>query len=126
MPVLQDFIADRIVLYRAVDPWLVREIIFYYDAEVAFRAGRRWVVHTLVDLSQAKAFPSDIIKAVTRSPSMYHPRAGFIVITGANSMFMVFIRAIIRVSGKDKIVFFDDLVSGMEFLAEKISAEGES
>src|SRR4051794_17466963 len=75
--------AAHILRITYIDPWNVEELTANFAEEQALLEATPYVLHTLIDLTQAHHVPRGTLRA-RESPVLQHPNSGYIAVIGAS------------------------------------------
>jgi hypothetical protein len=114
----------QVIRVTISDPWTSSEFGPLYQQDREHRDSMQLShpgekVHLLVDMTGIKN-PSQGFLQARQTPSISHPTAGYIVITGANSMMKSMSEAIMRITRFSRVRFFNTYEVGITFLRKAI------
>jgi hypothetical protein len=81
-----------------------------------------FVVHSLIDVTRTRSLPQGIMRGRSNS-SLSHPKAGLMVIVGANMLVKTISNVVAKLAKFDRMIFLDSEEKGWEYLRSKIERE---
>jgi len=112
----------RIMFWQFSDPWTLPELFVHYKESEAIFKNATHLVHSLIDLQQARSMPSGILKARFNA-DWSHPRSGYTVLIGSSLLVKRTAELLFKITRFDRVKFFPDEPSARAFLDERIAAE---
>jgi len=112
----------RVIHYIATDPWTIDEMMKLTQQATKIYDESSVRVHTLIDMSRARSLPQGIMRART-NVDFNHPKAGQMVIVGANMLVKTISNVVAKLASFDRIVFFETEEQGWEYLRATIEKE---
>ena len=105
----------RVLHYIATDPWTIDEMMKLTQQATKIYDESNVRVHTFIDMSRARSLPQGIMRART-NVDFNHPKAGQMVIVGANMLVKTISNVVAKLASFDRIVFFETEEQGLEYL----------
>jgi hypothetical protein len=113
---------QRIMFWQFIDPWTLPELLAHYkESETIFKNATH-LVHSLVDLQQARGLPSGILKA-RYNADWSHPRSGYTVVIGSSLLVKRTAELLFKITRFDRVKFFPDEPSARVYLDTLIATE---
>ncbi|MCC6615997.1 MAG: hypothetical protein IT320_21180 [Anaerolineae bacterium] len=112
----------RVIHYIATDPWTIDEMMKLTQQATKIYDEATVRVHTLIDMSRARSLPQGIMRARTNA-DFNHPKAGQMVIVGANMLVRTISNVVAKLASFDRIVFFETEAQGWEYLRATIEKD---
>ncbi|MCA9903382.1 MAG: hypothetical protein KC547_05965 [Anaerolineae bacterium] len=112
----------RVLHYIATDPWTIDQMLDLVQQANKIYEQADFRVHTLIDMTRTRSLPQGIMRARANS-SFTHPRAGQMVIIGANMLVKTISNVVAKLASFDRIVFLDTEEKAWEYLRSVIEQE---
>jgi hypothetical protein len=117
MPIKMELVENgQVIHYVFTDPWTVPELMKLYEQNQAIRDKSPRKIHTLVNLTRARHLPHGTLSARAYSPDGSHPRAGFIVIVGAQTYLRTILDLAFHLLRTDRFKFVNTEEEGWAIL----------
>src|SRR5262245_3205018 len=125
MPVTLDLLENgRVMYFTFSDPWVVSQVTDLYPRSNAYLNSATRKLHTFADVRPARRIPSGLLN-LRYGPDWTHPNSGQITILGASPLLRTFAKIVFRLSGFERIGFFDSEEEAWAYLRQLIADEAE-
>ncbi|MDX2140380.1 MAG: hypothetical protein SF123_20005 [Chloroflexota bacterium] len=92
------------IYYSYSDPWTLEEALQVGEAVLPHYDVAPHHIHAIIDLRNAKSAPAGVLRT-RNSPIVTHPKAGHLIVLGANSLLKTMGDVASRLSGYNRIMF---------------------
>jgi hypothetical protein len=114
----------RVLYFTFIDPWEVSQVAALNLQSIAYLNSAKCKLYTFTDLRQARRIPSGLL-SLRHGPDWSHPNSGQIAILGASPLLTTFAKIVFRLSGFERIRFFDAEEEAWAYLRQLIADEAE-
>jgi hypothetical protein len=124
MSIKMESLEEGHILYVTItDPWTVAEMEAMYVKETALRDESKFVMHTLINVSNMRKLPPGLISIARRTPSLTHPRRGHMVVVGATAFAQAITETLVRITRALQTRFFKTEDEAINYLRTVIASE---
>ena len=123
MPIQLDLQENGRVLYvKVTDPFTAQDFNTSIKEQLPYYDNATNVLHQLINFSQVKKLPRNILAISNSIPAVVHPNRGHLVVIGANP-FMQTMGEIIRVMSVNVIKFVATDEEALDYIHKVIARE---
>jgi hypothetical protein len=90
--------------YSYSDPWTLEDALQVGEAVLPHYDAASYRIHAIIDLRNAKSAPAGVLRT-RNSPIITHPKAGHLIVLGANSLLKTMGDVASRLAGYNRIMF---------------------
>jgi hypothetical protein len=124
MPIIQELRENGHILFvKFSDPWTVAELEVRYTEDREIRDVSRFLVHSLVDVTELRYLPSGFIPVARRTPAFTHPKRGEVAVVGASIFVQRIAEVLILVTRAASLKFFRSHDEALVYLRQVIRKE---
>ena len=94
---------NKVIYYHVTPPTTLREVVQTYPKNEALRDQYQHTIHTILDLSDVRLLPTDILAVRHSSPSLRHPRSGMVFVVTTNAFIVGIAEILSRLANTNRI-----------------------
>jgi hypothetical protein len=112
----------RVLCFQLADPLTTDELFQHNDDMRLLLDASRQRIHSYVNVIRLRQLPHGVIRRA-RIPLITHPKAGFMVVVGANLLIQTMLMIATQTAYFDRLRFFDTDAEAWAFLHTQIENE---